>query len=262
VLWAHGRGRVAGWSFTPSPTFIISPPDPSLPSKWCVQWQIYWGNDGQLSISRQVKPAELETIGSRRIPVRPMRIGYFSAVSRPARWNPLPPPFRAPRPPPGTSPIVRSLGHGSMAVEYPRTKPSTTVRFLRAEYFSSEQEFAHFPGVAGLPEKYVSHQGGRSFLLPLLYLFILFAVLPCVWSWRTIRDWRGRCPAGHCPSCAYNLTGNRSGVCPECGMALLGPITTITTTEVIRTGVGRRDIKHGRGAHWRNREYQVPNREP
>ncbi len=24
-------------------------------------------------------------------------------------------------------------------------------------------------------------------------------------------------PRGHCQSCAYNLTGNVSGVCPECG---------------------------------------------
>jgi hypothetical protein len=31
-------------------------------------------------------------------------------------------------------------------------------------------------------------------------------------------------PASHrpwlCPSCAYDLTGNRSGVCPECGRAI------------------------------------------
>jgi hypothetical protein len=25
---------------------------------------------------------------------------------------------------------------------------------------------------------------------------------------------------GHCPSCRYNLTGNISGVCPECGMKI------------------------------------------
>jgi hypothetical protein len=24
-------------------------------------------------------------------------------------------------------------------------------------------------------------------------------------------------PAGHCPKCSYDLTGNVSGVCPECG---------------------------------------------
>ena len=25
------------------------------------------------------------------------------------------------------------------------------------------------------------------------------------------------CPPGCCPNCFYNLTGNESGVCPECG---------------------------------------------
>ena len=32
--------------------------------------------------------------------------------------------------------------------------------------------------------------------------------------------WRGRRPlAGHCEKCKYDLTGNTSGVCPECGCA-------------------------------------------
>lgn len=28
---------------------------------------------------------------------------------------------------------------------------------------------------------------------------------------------RRRCPPGHCQKCGYNLTGNVSGRCPECG---------------------------------------------
>jgi hypothetical protein len=31
---------------------------------------------------------------------------------------------------------------------------------------------------------------------------------------------RRRRPAGYCGRCSYNLTGNTSGVCPECGTAL------------------------------------------
>lgn len=30
----------------------------------------------------------------------------------------------------------------------------------------------------------------------------------------------------HCPSCNYNLTGNTSGVCPECGTELAAPKIT------------------------------------
>jgi hypothetical protein len=30
----------------------------------------------------------------------------------------------------------------------------------------------------------------------------------------------GRYPIGHCQTCGYNLTGNVSGACPECGTAV------------------------------------------
>ena len=33
---------------------------------------------------------------------------------------------------------------------------------------------------------------------------------------RSLRAWRRRA-VGHCPTCGYDLTGNVSGRCPECG---------------------------------------------
>jgi len=50
-------------------------------------------------------------------------------------------------------------------------------------------------------------------LVPLWIPFLLFAI-PTVYLW-----WidRRRIPPGHCQKCGYNLTGNVSGVCPECG---------------------------------------------
>ena len=32
---------------------------------------------------------------------------------------------------------------------------------------------------------------------------------------------------GHCPTCAYNLTGNESGICPECGTKISDNVGTI-----------------------------------
>jgi hypothetical protein len=43
--------------------------------------------------------------------------------------------------------------------------------------------------------------------------------LAAAWSW-----WRSRgYPPGHCRRCGYNLTGNASGRCPECGTPSLAP---------------------------------------
>ena len=38
--------------------------------------------------------------------------------------------------------------------------------------------------------------------------------LGCFWI---LRSRRVRSRPGHCPTCEYDLTGNESGVCPECG---------------------------------------------
>ena len=40
--------------------------------------------------------------------------------------------------------------------------------------------------------------------------------IPTILAWRRDR----RIPPGHCRKCRYDLTGNESGVCPECGKAV------------------------------------------
>jgi len=48
--------------------------------------------------------------------------------------------------------------------------------------------------------------------------FMIFALAvfgPSAFRWW--RDRHRRIPSGHCQKCGYNLTGNTSGVCPECG---------------------------------------------
>lgn len=55
--------------------------------------------------------------------------------------------------------------------------------------------------------------------IPLWIPFVAFGI-PAVWLWR--RDRRQRGP-GCCRRCGYDLTGNVSGTCPECGAAWAAP---------------------------------------
>ncbi len=47
-----------------------------------------------------------------------------------------------------------------------------------------------------------------------IWVPILIIGVPTAFLW--LRD-RRRIPPGHCSYCGYNLTGNVSGMCPECG---------------------------------------------
>ena len=47
-----------------------------------------------------------------------------------------------------------------------------------------------------------------------LWLPTAFSAMMCWVLWRA---WINRPRPGHCVKCRYNLTGNTSGVCPECG---------------------------------------------
>jgi len=51
----------------------------------------------------------------------------------------------------------------------------------------------------------------------LLCLLLAFYLLPLKWLTDVLRR-APRTRPGFCARCGYNLTGNTSGVCPECGM--------------------------------------------
>lgn len=62
------------------------------------------------------------------------------------------------------------------------------------------------------------HQGlgiSRYFVkCPYWFVVVVCSILPALWLMRR------RVGPGHCAHCAYDLTGNTSGVCPECGAAV------------------------------------------
>jgi len=67
-----------------------------------------------------------------------------------------------------------------------------------------------------LPQ-YARDEDGRPMLvIPIVFVFTI-VMLTTLLIWRPWTAARGR--KGHCAGCGYDLTGNVSGICPECGLA-------------------------------------------
>jgi len=85
-----------------------------------------------------------------------------------------------------------------------------------------ELERAHATFVFRLPQRDYWGSGGvlgwkrrnPALVIPLWIILLAFAA-PTAYLWR--RSWRRGIPGKACASCGYDLTGNVSGVCPECG---------------------------------------------
>ena len=71
------------------------------------------------------------------------------------------------------------------------------------------------------PPQGIWRMGNRRFVfvyLPYWFLSGVTALLPLRWLVLALRQ-RPRNREGYCPSCGYNLTGNITGICSECGAA-------------------------------------------
>ena len=63
-----------------------------------------------------------------------------------------------------------------------------------------------------LPKK-LSNASNDTFLLVPFWMILVIVAIPTFILWRRDR----RYPEGCCQGCGYDLTGNESGVCSECG---------------------------------------------
>ncbi len=75
-------------------------------------------------------------------------------------------------------------------------------------------------GVLDFGFEHYYRRGGwnLNMVLPHWFLVLIFAVLPGIWLylWKKLR----KVDPNACPGCGYDLTGNESGVCPECGVGV------------------------------------------
>jgi hypothetical protein len=64
---------------------------------------------------------------------------------------------------------------------------------------------------------------GNSFdvVVPLIWV-------PAAWVYLRSRFRSPRYPKNHCQSCGYDLTGNVSGRCPECGTVISVPLSSLS----------------------------------
>ena len=69
-----------------------------------------------------------------------------------------------------------------------------------------------FRGIQWIPKLNAHTYAGYYSFLPMWCPFLIFTI-PTYILWRRDR----RHPKGHCQKCGYDLTGNDSGICPECG---------------------------------------------
>lgn len=100
------------------------------------------------------------------------------------------------------------LGHGYVECYYPAGVLTHRTGFLFGRIMGRRPNW--WPVV-----QRTSVPGGAScwYVGVPLWLPFLAAALPTGVLWHRDR----RPPPGHCQACGYNLTGNTSGVCPECG---------------------------------------------
>jgi hypothetical protein len=105
---------------------------------------------------------------------------------------------------------VCQLYSGRIALQYPAipSDEPTGLEVYRFRRVSLADRFR-----LGYPEVRASLRNNVKYLIiPLWIPLVTLAVLTVIlWS-------RARCPPrGCCQTCGYNLTGNTTGVCPECG---------------------------------------------
>lgn len=106
---------------------------------------------------------------------------------------------------------------GSGLIEF-RTNPAELFP-PTFNYFRNGRIYWPLPRIERIAYTYPSRRGEfiHRVCIPLWIPFLLVAIATVHMFWRDYR----RIPSGHCQKCGYPLTGNTSGICPECGKRIV-----------------------------------------
>ena len=82
--------------------------------------------------------------------------------------------------------------------------------------FNDPWRSSYKPHAIGVHWSQATRTPDTDFIIPHWFLTLIFAILPTIWLYK----WNKRRKLGPnaCPSCGYDLSGNETGVCPECGV--------------------------------------------
>ena len=117
----------------------------------------------------------------------------------------------------GFSEVALSYGYGSVFGWYRSGSMRSPEMVFRFEFTSGWRwESAMWPRIYHVVA--TPKTSGEEWLV---IVPIWMLLVPSAWlSWFFYRRSRRNRLIGHCPNCEYDLTGNTSGVCPECGERL------------------------------------------
>ena len=107
-----------------------------------------------------------------------------------------------------------AIGNGAIHLSIARSRVGTIVKWADSwgvTVFGNPQPSSYWP--YRRPEIWYTLGGSKVFTLP-LWIPLAIVAIPTAILWYRDR----RPPPGRCQECGYDLTGNLSGVCPECGM--------------------------------------------
>ena len=126
--------------------------------------------------------------------------------------------------------MVNSYRRGSLAVEYSSlptrgwfSSTAQTISLPGCSIYTVQRCPIQLSSSSGPPPGTLYQQAGWIIVTPLLFIAFLFGLYPAIAFVRGPLRRSRRRRKGLCVGCAYDLTGNVSGTCPECGTEVKKP---------------------------------------